>query len=629
MYITPNSTVLVLRGVNIDRDYNHTVRFLNRNTQYDVLSAKTKYTFTPQTYQRTNRGTIRVQRIADDLFDCNYLMFQNSAYGSKWFYAFLDKINYVNDNCSELEYTIDVMQTFLLDFSVEQCFVEREHSITDNVGENTISEKFTLNNYLISKEMKKMTDIVSDEMYGAIIFSKDVKELWYERSTQGQWSFYCYAERLEDLEGINPSPSLNTIGVPNTLTIVTGFCLGDEKTPDTNCYEQAPTNVEIGPTQYINNVTPSLDRILNYIREGKLARQAPHDRITTDDIVAAYIYPKNFSLKDNCDAAQNEGMPVGYAKFAYIAGDNDMPTYFPSKNNYVSNFNFSDVKNKKLLTSPYLKLRFYSQGNSKDYSFENFKSNSSIAASGIKKPWFVIYGNKIGGIEFDIQPSKYNGEIANREELIQFTENPVALYSGNALASYLESNANSHANSVISSVLSGVTAAITSLITKNPVPAIHGGVSAFTSIGAKMGQLQDLKNSPPPSSYASNLPLFVIGADYIGGIFYAEGIDAETAHVIDDYFSMFGYATNRVKEPNIFKYFVDNSGYYLRPYWNYIKTNGAIVHPRNWFGLTSGLPAEAEKQISQILDKGITFWNDESRIGNYSLDNSATGFPPT
>ena len=613
MYITPNSTVLVLRGVNIDRDYNHTVRFLNRNTQYDVLSAKTKYTFTPLTYQRTNRGTIRVQRIADDLFDCNYLMFQNSAYGSKWFYAFLDKINYVNDNCSELEYTLDVMQTFLLDFSVERCFVEREHSISDNIGENTVSEKFNLGEYFINKEVKKVSEIFDSEMYGAIIFSRNITAL-YQISPQQK---ICDLVTIEAMEGIHSNDN-DTIGVPNTLKIATGFCVGSEKAVDSNYYQQITTNSTVA----------SITKILKLLSSGNLGDQSVHE-ISAESIVAAYIYPKEFSNKTKCNAAQNLNYPVGYCVYNYVAVDSEMPTTFPAKDN-STNYDFANVKNKKLLTAPYIRLKFFSQGNSKTYNYENFTGLSGHANSGIKLPQFYLYGNKIGGAEFDIQPRNYQGTVGeNRSETVQFTENPIALYNGNAYASYMERNSNSYALGMLSSVLGMASAGIVSALTSNPIPLIGGTMSGFTSIAQKLGQVEDLHNTPPSSNYATNLPLFAIGSKFVGGTFYGESINAETAKIIDDYFNMYGYATNRVKEPNIFKYFVDNSGYYLRPHWNYIKTNGAIVHPRNWFGLTSGLPAEAEKQISQILDKGITFWNDESKIGNYSLDNSATGFPPT
>lgn len=611
MYIAPNSTVLVLRGVNIDSEYNHTVRFVNTTAQYDTLSAKVKYTFTPTSYQRTNRGTIRVERIADDLFDCNYLMFQNTSYGSKWFYAFLDKVNYINDKCSELEYTIDVIQSFMFDFEVGECFVEREHSITDNIGENTVSEKFNLGDYFINKEIKKVSEIFDDEMYGAIIFSKPISAL-YQITPQQK---ICDLVPIEAMEGIHSNDD-DTIGVPNSLTIATGFCVGSEKPVDNDYYQQVTPNSTVA----------SITKILNLLRRGLLGDQSVHE-ISAESIVAAYIYPKEFSNKTKCDAAQRLNYPVGYCVDNYVAVDSEMPTTFPAKDN-STNYDFANVKNKKLLTAPYIRLKFFSQGNSKTYNYENFTGLSGHANSGIKLPQFYLYGNKIGGAEFDIQARNYQGTAGeNRNETIQFTENPIALYSGNAYASYMERNANSYALGMLSSVLGMASAGIVSKLTSNPIPLISGVVSGFTSIAQKMGQIEDLHNTPPSSNYATNLPLFAIGSKFVGGIFYGESVNAETARIIDDYFNMYGYATNRVKEPNIFKYFKNTSGYYLRPHWNYVKTSGAIIHPINFYGLVRGLPAEAEKQIAQIIDKGITFWNDESEIGNYSLSNAATGVP--
>ena len=38
------------------------------------------------------------------------MMFQNSAYGDKWFYAFITSVEYVNDVTSNISFEIDVMQ---------------------------------------------------------------------------------------------------------------------------------------------------------------------------------------------------------------------------------------------------------------------------------------------------------------------------------------------------------------------------------------------------------------------------------------------------------------------------------------------------------------------------------------
>lgn len=74
--------------------------------------------------------------------------------------------------------------------------------------------------------------------------------------------------------------------------------------------------------------------------------------------------------------------------------------------------------------------------------------------------------------------------------------------------------------------------------------------------------------------------------------------------MIDDYFTMFGYAIKRVKVPN------RNS----RPHWNYVKTIGCT--------LTGSIPSDDMKKICNIYNNGITFWKNGSEIGHYELDNT-------
>ena len=134
MYIAPNSIIKVLRGVPLDTTYDHTIFFLNNSAQYNYFNGKTKYTFLEQSYQRVKRGWIRVGRVADDLYDCNYLMFQNANYGNKWFYAFIKSIEYINNAVCEIEFEIDVMQTWHFNYTLNSCYVEREHTA---VGETS------------------------------------------------------------------------------------------------------------------------------------------------------------------------------------------------------------------------------------------------------------------------------------------------------------------------------------------------------------------------------------------------------------------------------------------------------------------------------------------------------------
>lgn len=151
MYVVPNSNVIVLKNVPLDTTYEHTIYFDNSSTQYAYFSGLMKFEFPSQTYQRVNKGTIRVAKNAEALYDCNYLMFQNAGFGTKWFYAFITAVEYVNNAVSEITYEIDVMQTWFFNYSVGKCFIEREHSASDKIGENLVPESVNVGEYVFGK----------------------------------------------------------------------------------------------------------------------------------------------------------------------------------------------------------------------------------------------------------------------------------------------------------------------------------------------------------------------------------------------------------------------------------------------------------------------------------------------
>ena len=147
MYIAPNTTIKLLHNVPLDPSYDHTIYFGSKGDQSSYFSSKAKYSFSNQSYQRVNKNTIKLQVEADNIYDCNYVMFQNSSFGSKWFYAFIKRIDYINNDVSEIEYEIDDIQTWFFDFSFVRTFVDREHSETDIIGENILPEPVQFGEY--------------------------------------------------------------------------------------------------------------------------------------------------------------------------------------------------------------------------------------------------------------------------------------------------------------------------------------------------------------------------------------------------------------------------------------------------------------------------------------------------
>ena len=147
MYIEPNSNIKIYHNVPLDNTYNHTLYFntlAEQNTYFHGNQNIIKYNLTAQSYQRVVKGSMRVAVKADNLYDCNYLAFQNASFGTKWFYAFITGVEYVNNETSEITFEIDVMQTYFFDTTLKRCYVEREHSTTDVAGDNIVAENIDI-----------------------------------------------------------------------------------------------------------------------------------------------------------------------------------------------------------------------------------------------------------------------------------------------------------------------------------------------------------------------------------------------------------------------------------------------------------------------------------------------------
>ncbi len=147
MYIAPNTIARVLKNVRLDNSYSDTIYFASKEAQTSYFTSKTKYTFTNMTYQRKERRLV-VKQVADNMFDCNYLMFQNSSYGNKWFYAFITNVEWLNNETAAIYFEIDDIQTWFFDFYLDSSFVEREHSATDAVGDNLIPDNLETGEYV-------------------------------------------------------------------------------------------------------------------------------------------------------------------------------------------------------------------------------------------------------------------------------------------------------------------------------------------------------------------------------------------------------------------------------------------------------------------------------------------------
>lgn len=145
----------VLHNVPLDNTYSDTIYFASLGAQTSYFLGKVKYSYTNCTYQRVNSSvampriaySMRVPEVADKLYDCNYVMFQNTGFGSKWFYGFIRQVNYINPNNTEIIYELDDYQTWAFDIQIRPSYIEREHSISDDLYENLEPEPVEIGDY--------------------------------------------------------------------------------------------------------------------------------------------------------------------------------------------------------------------------------------------------------------------------------------------------------------------------------------------------------------------------------------------------------------------------------------------------------------------------------------------------
>lgn len=143
-----NITKLYLLDTPLEKDYRNTLYFANKNAQTNYFKSKIVKSYTDFSYQRKD-NLIRVPAEFDDIINCNYVMYQNTAQSNKWYYAFIEKMEYISEGRTDIYISTDVIQTYLFDYHVQPSFIEREHVDDDALGKHTIPEGLELGEYKV------------------------------------------------------------------------------------------------------------------------------------------------------------------------------------------------------------------------------------------------------------------------------------------------------------------------------------------------------------------------------------------------------------------------------------------------------------------------------------------------
>ena len=619
-YTIPNTTIYLLKGCPLDKDYRHTKYFTNATQQNDYFRTLVFKTFSEQTYQRYAKGQLRIAALADDIYSANYMMFQNTNHGNKWFYAFIDSIEYVSNTVTTVYYTIDVIQTWMFDYSMNGCFVEREHSLTDKFGENLVPENLETGEMLSTLE--KPLQRYSYLLCGAIVLKRrpvTVKLGYVGKRSNSDKQFYIISDDEQNLKEYVIEPYSN-VTEGSTVWVLAGLPLSYDdywKIVDSGESYNGFYNVHKTVTETVDGqiVTAELvstfTTLLNDIATGKCLGQPGMSEtdpaktvLTTEDIAGVYTYPVYFHLTGALENAKEAGCPdcTGLHKWT-IAPVNTHGGYIP--------------KNKKLNTYPFTYAGITNgMGDEVILKFED---------SNDKNHWITLEGFSLyySFPAVVVYPSNYKQNYRNFS--ITQSNYPVPAYTGNAYAEWLRDNRNSWITGTVTSAIGSAINVGNSIASKNVAGAVSGVYNLGANISNTLAKVQDIKQKSPSCSYQAISTLLSQSALELVLKSSVYTLRYEFAEMIDGYFSMFGYATKQVKIPNVKNPDVSSK---LRPSWNYIQTKGcmidAVTHKDSNGNeiVDSCVPADVERELERIYDNGITFWMPGKIVGDYTQDNS-------
>lgn len=259
-----NITKVYLLRVPLENDYKNTLYFANAQAQQTYFQSKIAKSYTDFSYQRKD-NIIRIPDIYDNIYNCNYVMYQNSAYSNKWFYAFIDEMTYISDGRTDITIETDVIQTWLFDYNVKSSFVEREHVSNDTLGANTIPENVELGEYVIGEHVKDSTLTTTKFVLSSTVAPSDIVTLY-----GGQYNgIFCgpkyypgtatrIKEHLQDLDSHSKADAVDSIFMaPTNLCSDVGGIVPDSTTP-------VEWEKEINPISQLDGYIPINNKLLTF-----------------------------------------------------------------------------------------------------------------------------------------------------------------------------------------------------------------------------------------------------------------------------------------------------------------------------------------------------------------------------
>lgn len=362
-----------------------------------------------------------------------------------------------------------------------------------------------------------------------------------------------------------------------------------------------------------------------------------------DDIVKINAIIKSFVKEGKLDAITECFVHyTGFINDNEGGQSNDFRYFLPAFQIYINSayslkngINGYKPKNNKCYLYPYCSLEIVGYGQNQELAYEDFDN----VQKGDPRMNFGVTAKFLPGESIMTYPMGYRGQDDNYDYSATGPALPLFSYTAdNAMNEYnasrnirneTQTQAKENRNLADWQTISQGVQSIASNVIMGAIGgggpgalagAIAGGVGAAVSTGVGVvgnhlqynqtlrmmeAELADVVNRPSsvsnqnasagiPSTMKNGVVPFVV----------RKSIRLEVLKKLDEFFTRFGYKTNRTGVPNIYK----------RPNFCFLLCKNAVVG--------GNIPAEDLNQIKAVLEHGITFWHTTD-VGNYSLSNDA------
>lgn len=132
--------VKICKDVPLNNTYEHTLYFLSGTHQYNYFQEHTVTTFRDVRFIKKN-GYIELPVDLADANEWSYLWFADPEQSAPQYrFYFVTDVEAVSGNVVRLSLELDVIQTYMFRWINNPCFVEREHTMVDKFGFNTVTE---------------------------------------------------------------------------------------------------------------------------------------------------------------------------------------------------------------------------------------------------------------------------------------------------------------------------------------------------------------------------------------------------------------------------------------------------------------------------------------------------------